>query len=80
MIVVPFEISDLILTDPPESRIEVSTTSIPTPRPERSETSELVEKPDLKIKFNASSSFILERSASVIIPLSKALSRMIVWD
>ncbi len=50
----------------------VLTTSIPTPRPETSVTSVLVEKPGAKIRFNASESDSLSAALSSIRPFDTA--------
>ena len=58
---------------PPVRRTMVRTTSMPTPRPERSETCSAVDSPASMISCSASSSLMLAKRASSIRPRSKAL-------
>ena len=56
LIVVPTPTLESILREPLSFAMEVLTTSMPTPRPEMSVTTLLVEKPGAKMRLNASSS------------------------
>ena len=58
---------------PPSPWMERLTTSMPTPRPEMSDTEEAVEKPGMKIRLSTSSSLRLESTS--IRPLSMAIWR-----
>ena len=61
----------MIVMRPPSAWIERLTTSMPTPRPEMSETTEAVEKPGRKIRLSISSSDSL--ASAEIRPLSIAI-------
>ena len=64
---------ELIEIRPPSDWIDRRTTSIPTPRPEMSDTVAAVEKPGMKMMLSISSSLITASGA--ISPLVIALSR-----
>ena len=62
---------EVIEMRPPSAWIERRTTSMPTPRPEMSETVSAVEKPGRKIRLSISSSVSVASAA--IRPLSMAM-------
>ena len=71
----PLPISDWIWICPLSSRMRELTTSMPTPRPEMSVTSVLVENPGRKIRFRHSSVVRREAVSLSIRPFSRALER-----
>ena len=73
---VPVPSSDCTSITPPSREMFVFTTSMPTPRPERSVIAERVLKPGMKMRFSASSRLTSAAASSVISSRRRAVSTM----